>query len=139
VKRIIRLGLCTLTGTLLFTHLAADSLPPDATYRALLTLPFNATKAIDEAAKPAVLARQRALLGQRYDLSDRPMQGVMMSAGHKAVQAGVRVKLPGGVSWESLGSMSPENIKQHNLLPPGFYHCHTSSKHLAAKYFRTRR
>jgi cytochrome c peroxidase len=120
VKQILRLGLCTLIGALFFTHLSADSLPPDATYRPLPTLPFNAAKAIDEAAKPAILARQRALLSQRYDLSDRPMPGVMMSAGHKAVQAGVRVKLPGGVSWETLGSMSPEDIKQRNLLPPGF-------------------
>jgi cytochrome c peroxidase len=120
VKRILGLSLCTFTGVLFFNHLSADSLPPDASYRPLPTLPFNAAKAIDEAAKPAVLARQRALLSQRYDLSDRPMPGVMMSAGHKAVQAGVRVKLPGGVSWEDLGSMSPGDIKQRNLMPPGF-------------------
>jgi cytochrome c peroxidase len=120
VKRILGLSLCALAGALSFTHLSADSLPPDATYRPLPTLPFNAAKAIDEAARPAILARQRALLSQRYDLSDHPMPGVMMSAGRKAVQAGVRVKLPSGVSWEALGSMSSDDIKQRNLLPPGF-------------------
>jgi cytochrome c peroxidase len=120
VKRIIGLSLYTLTGVFFFTHLAADSLPPDATYRPLPTLPFNSVKALDEAAKPAILARQKALLNQRYDLSDRPLHGAMMSAGRKPVQAGVRVKLPSGVSWEALGAMSPEDIKQRNLLPPGF-------------------
>jgi hypothetical protein len=56
----------------------ADPLPPDATYRPLPTQPFAAVKAIDEADKPDVMQRQRQLLEQRYDLSDRPMQGVMM-------------------------------------------------------------
>ena len=47
------------------------------------------------AAKDGLLARQRALLEERYDLSDRPAEGITMSRG-KAVQAGVRVKLPTG-------------------------------------------
>jgi hypothetical protein len=34
----------------------------------------------------------------RYDLSDRAATGVMMSGGHKAVQQGIRVKLPAGLS-----------------------------------------
>jgi hypothetical protein len=38
---------------------------------------------------------QMALLGQRYDLSDRAAAGVTMSGG-KPIQDGVRVKLPGG-------------------------------------------
>src|SRR5258707_338823 len=44
------------------------------------------------AAKPAIMQRQRGLLEERYDLSDRPAAGVTMSRG-KTVQAGVRVKL----------------------------------------------
>ena len=51
---------------------------------------------MDEAQKPAVMQRQRALLEARYDLADRPMPGAMMSGGRKAVQGGVRVKLPDG-------------------------------------------
>jgi cytochrome c peroxidase len=98
----------------------ADSLPPDASYRPLPTLPFDTVKAIDEAAKPAVLARQKSLLNQRYDLSDRPMPGTMMSGGRKAVQAGVRVKLGSGVSWDQLASMTPDAIRQKSLLPAGF-------------------
>ena len=46
---------------------------------------LQATMARMKAAKPAVMRRQRDLLEQRYDLADRPVQGVTMSGG-KAVQ-----------------------------------------------------
>ena len=36
--------------------------------------------------------------------SDRPAPGVFMSGG-KAVQEGVRVRLPGGVSWDGLAAL----------------------------------
>lgn len=98
----------------------ADPLPADTTYRPLPTLPFSSVKANDEAQKPAVMARQRALLAQRYDLADRPIPGVTMSGGRKAVQGGVRVKLPPGVTWDGLAAMSPEEIRRRNLLPEGF-------------------
>ncbi len=97
-----------------------DPLPPDATYRPLPTLPFAAVRANDEAQKPQVMQRQEALLNQRYDLSDRPIPGVMMSGGRKPVQGGVRVKLPPGVTWESLAAMNPDEIRQRGLLPAGF-------------------
>ena len=50
-----------------------------------------------KAAKPEIMKRHMTLLEQRYDLSDRPAQGVKMSGG-KAVQQGVRVKLS-SFSW----------------------------------------
>jgi hypothetical protein len=70
--------------------------------------------------KPAFAERQKKLLAERYDLSDRPATGVTMSRG-KPVQAGVRVKLPGGLTWEQLAAMSPEEIKSKNQWPAGFY------------------
>jgi cytochrome c peroxidase len=42
-----------------------------------------------------------------------------MSRG-KAVQAGVRVKLPGGVTWEKLAEMTPDVIREKGLFPKGF-------------------
>jgi cytochrome c peroxidase len=99
---------------------AADSLPPDATYRPLPTVPFNTAKANDEAAKPQVMQRQQQLLSNRYDMADRPIPGVKMSGGRKAVQGGVRVRLPQGVTWEQLAAMSPDEVRNRNLLPPGF-------------------
>jgi cytochrome c peroxidase len=108
-------------GTLLVgLNAISDPLPPDTTYRPLPTRPLSAVKADDEAQKPAVMSRQSDLLNRRYDLADRPMPGVMMSGGRKAVQAGIRVKLPPGATWESLAEMSPAEIRERGLLPAGF-------------------
>lgn len=98
----------------------ADPLPPDASYRPLPTIPFDAVKANDEAEKPLVTQQQQDLLSQRYDLSDRPLAGVMMSGGRKPVQGGVRVKLPAGATWDSLAQLSPDDVRQRRLLPLGF-------------------
>jgi cytochrome c peroxidase len=69
--------------------------------------------------KPTFAKRQQDLLVARYDLADRAAPGVTMSGG-KAVQDGVRVKLPAGVTWDKLASMTPEQIKTQNLWPLGF-------------------
>jgi cytochrome c peroxidase len=69
--------------------------------------------------KDAIMRRQMQLLNERYDLSNRPARGVTMSGG-KAVQEGVRVKLPRGMSWEELAQMKPEEIRQRGLFPKGF-------------------
>src|SRR5438067_1590593 len=98
---------------------AADPLPPSATYRPLPTLPFDAVKANDEAEKPRVMQDQQTMLNQRYDLSNNPIPGVMMSGGRKPVQGGVRDKVPAGVSWDMLASTSPDEIRQRGLLPLG--------------------
>jgi cytochrome c peroxidase len=98
----------------------ADPLPADMTYRPLPTQPFSDVKRMDEAAKPKVMQRQRALLESRYDLANKPLPGVMMSGGRRAVQGGVRVKLPAGMTWDKLASMSPAEIREKNLLPEGF-------------------
>ncbi len=71
------------------------------------------------AAKPGIMKRHMALLEQRYDLSNRPAQGVKMSGG-KTVQQGVRVKLASGTTWDQLSKLSPEQIKERNLFPAGF-------------------
>src|SRR5262245_23455040 len=73
----------------------------------------------DTGEKDAVMSRQNALLEKRYDLRNDPSD-VQMSGKRKAVQKGVRVRLPSGATWERLGSMSPEQIKAQNLFPMGF-------------------
>src|SRR4051794_34447898 len=114
------LSFAALAGLALCGISDAADLPPDATYRPLPTLPFEAVKAQDEAAKPQIMERQQNLLASRYDLADRPIPGVMMSAGRRPVQGGVRVKLPQAVTWDQLGQMSPDEIRQRGLVPPGF-------------------
>lgn len=98
----------------------SDPLPPDTTYRPLPTLPLSAVRETDEAQKPHVMERQRALLAQRYDLADRPIPNITMSGGRKPVQEGVRVRLPDGETWESLAAKSPGDIREKGLLPGGF-------------------
>jgi cytochrome c peroxidase len=81
---------------------------------------FDAIEARMVAAKPEINQRQQTLLQERYDLSDRPAQGVTMSLG-KPVQEGVRAKLLAGPkSWEELAGMTPEEIRQKGLWPKGF-------------------
>ncbi len=73
----------------------------------------------DAAQKDEVLQQQKKLLEQRYDLRDEPAE-IKASGGRKAVQAGVRVKLPMGTTWQQLAEMTPEDIKAKNLFPMGF-------------------
>ena len=49
--------------------------------------PFAAIMAHDVAAKPGIEREHQAMLDERYDLSDRPAQGVTMERG-KPVQEG---------------------------------------------------
>ncbi|QSQ19617.1 cytochrome B6 [Pyxidicoccus parkwayensis] len=93
----------------------------DQTY----TIPIVATESFqtvmerDVRDKPGVMRKQQTLLESRYDLSNLPSK-VMMSGGRRAVQQGVRVKLPKGVTWEQLAAMKPEEIREKGLFPQGF-------------------
>ena len=80
---------------------------------------FETLKARMEAAKPDVMARQKKLLNERYDLSDRQAKGTTMTNG-KPLQEGVRVKLANGATWQQLGSITPDAIREKNLFPAGF-------------------
>lgn len=93
---------------------APTSFAPVATTR-----PFRDVYREMSANKSKVMRRQRQLLESRYDLSNRPVRGVTMSRG-KAVQGGVRVRLPRGVTWEQLGSMTRTQIAERGLFPEGF-------------------
>ncbi|MER9871236.1 cytochrome B6 [Mesorhizobium sp. M0136] len=121
MRRVWNAGVpCALVVVAASLSALSDPLPPDLTYRPLPARPFSAVKADDEAEKPRVMARQKALLDARYDLSDRPMPGVKMSGGTKPVQEGVRVKLAKDQTWQGLAEMSPGEIRDRDLLPDGF-------------------
>jgi cytochrome c peroxidase len=94
--------------------------PTGPIYMPVVEQDFATVRARDQAAKPEVMQRQRTLLDARYDLSDRPAAGVMMSGGRKAVQQEVRVKLPAGLTWEQLAAMSGDDIRAKELFPQGF-------------------
>jgi cytochrome c peroxidase len=80
---------------------------------------FETVRMRMEKAKPAVQKAHADLLGQRYDLADRPAEGTTMSRG-KRLQSGPRAKLPAGTNWQKLASMSPEEIKANGLFPKGY-------------------
>jgi len=80
---------------------------------------FSTIHARMSSAKPAIMKRQMDLLSERYDLSNRPASGVIMDR-TKPVQEGVRVKLPSGVTWAQLTSMSVDEIRNKNHFPGGF-------------------
>jgi len=84
-----------------------------------ITEDFPTTMHRMQAAKPAIEKRQQDVLEQRYDLGNHPANGVTMSGG-KVIQEGVRVKLPAGVTWESLAGMTPEQVRAEGVFPAGF-------------------
>src|SRR5690606_14715011 len=131
VLRRTRLGVCVATVVAACAASAqqpAQDDPPEAqpargatSYMPVaLERPFQEIYEEFSARKEEVMERARNLLEQRYDLSDRPVQGVTMTRG-KPVQGGVRVRLPEGVSsWEELAAMPRSEIAARNLFPEGF-------------------
>jgi cytochrome c peroxidase len=69
--------------------------------------------------KAAVMRRHQQLLESRYDLSNKAAPGARMTRG-KAVQSGVRVKLPARRTWAELAAMTPDQIREGDLWPAGF-------------------
>jgi cytochrome c peroxidase len=133
-----RFGIVALIGLILtFVHADAQQQPPPNPYlignegfnkgpRGLTSYQptaidqsFAAIMAHDVAAKPAIEREHQAMLDERYDLSDHPAQGITMERG-KPLQEGVRVKLPSGMTWEQLATMSPDDIRERGLWPKGF-------------------
>jgi cytochrome c peroxidase len=80
---------------------------------------LKTTTARMKADKAKVTRRQQELLNERYDLANRPARGVTMTRG-KPVQEGVRAKLASGTTWEQLGGMTPEQIRDQGAWPKGF-------------------
>jgi cytochrome c peroxidase len=125
---LLRFGRSTLASAALFlpfTLAAQDrpaEKPADAPSSYTPVVPketFDATMKRMSAAKDGVNKRHQNLLNERYDLSDRPVQGVTMAKG-KPIQGGVRAKLPSGVTWERLGQMTPDQIRGQDAFPAGF-------------------
>lgn len=96
-----------------------DSKAPSSYAPVVIKDSFEEVMARMKAARPDVIQRQMGLLEQRYDLRNQSAPGVTMSRG-KAVQTGVRAKLPPGITWLKLASMSPEEIRRKGLFPKGF-------------------
>jgi cytochrome c peroxidase len=80
---------------------------------------FQGMMAKDKADKDAVMARQKKLLEDRYDLTPRADQKVTMTRG-KPVPVGPTARLPEEVTWDKLAAMSPAEVKEKEWFPKGY-------------------
>jgi cytochrome c peroxidase len=80
---------------------------------------FQDMMAKDKANKDEVMARQRKLLEERYDLTSHVDESCRMTRG-KPVSVGPTARLPEGTTWEQLASMSPDEIRDKALFPKGY-------------------
>lgn len=110
----------TIFITLGIIYAQGPSKKPSSYSPVVITEDFATIMSRMKAAKPEVMKKHMDLLSERYDLSNRPARGVTMSRG-KPIQEGVRVKLPKGMTWQTLASMTPEEIREKNLFPAGFF------------------
>ncbi len=81
----------------------------------MITKSFEAVREMDVAEKAEVMSKHMAMLNERFDLSGKTDPAAKMSGG-KPLPVGPTAKI-GDLSWESLGAMSPEEIKQKGVFP----------------------
>ena len=92
----------------------------DATsFSPTIEAPLAQVMAKMRAEKPGLERRHRALLEARHDLRDMRDKATMSRG--KPLQAGVRVRLAGGMTWERLAAMSPDAIRDQDAWPAGFF------------------
>jgi len=78
--------------------------------------PFDVVRARDKANKAGVMAAHQRLLEERYNLSRHVDENVRMTRG-KPIPVGPTARLKNGVTWEQLGRMSPDEIRDKGLFP----------------------
>ncbi len=106
------------------THGQAPPPPPTSSYDQVSPVllgqkSFQDMMAEDKTAKPATMERQLTLLEARYNLASQPHDEIKMTRG-KPIQAGPAVKLPQDMTWDELAKLSPEEIRERGIFPPGF-------------------
>lgn len=73
----------------------------------------------DQADKDKIMTRQKKLLEERYDLSEKVDKKVKMSRG-KPIPVGPATRLPEDMTWAKLAEMTPAEIKEKGVFPKGF-------------------
>src|SRR5918995_1144903 len=108
--------LLSVTAALLVTNAARAQQQRPSSFTPVIEEPFDVVRARDIAAKPRVMAAHQRLLEERYDLSRRVDESVRMTRG-KPIPVGPTAKLKGGMTWDQLGRMTPEAIRERDLFP----------------------
>ena len=89
---------------------------PPSSFTPVVEEPFDVVLKRDKANRARVMAAARKLLEDRYDLTRRVDPNVKMTRG-KPIPVGPTARLGRGVTWEQLGNMSPEEIRDRDLFP----------------------
>jgi cytochrome c peroxidase len=119
-RRIKLILLACIALALIFSVSAQETQKKDSSFAPVdIKESFATILARMKAAKGGVMQRQMALLNERYDLTKRVTDEVKMSRG-KPIPVGPAAKLAGGLTWESLGAMSPAEIREKGVFPKGF-------------------
>ena len=111
--------LAVTASLLVATNAGAQDRPkpaPPSSFMPVIEEPFDVVLKRDKANKPRVMAAAKQLLEERYDLTRRVDTNTKMTRG-KPVPVGPTARLKGGVTWEQLGRMSPDEIREKNLFP----------------------
>lgn len=96
-----------------------EAVDENQTYAPVVVPPFDEVYNQDVEERDEVVAKQKELLAERYDLSDKASD-LWMSGKRKKVQEGVRVKPPEVADWQELSEMTPDEIREQGLWPKGF-------------------
>src|SRR5258705_4008427 len=109
--------LLTATAVVVITQgTSAQQQQRPSSYMPVIEEPFEVVRTRDKAAKAGVMAAHQRLLDERYDLTRRVDESVRMTRG-KPIPLGPTARLKNGVTWEQLGRMSPEEIKDKGIFP----------------------
>src|SRR2546425_688776 len=90
--------------------------PKPSSYSSVIEEPFDVVRTRDKAARASVTAAHQNLLEERYDLTRHVDESVHMTRG-KPIPVGPTARLKNGVTWEQLGPMSPEEIREREVFP----------------------
>jgi cytochrome c peroxidase len=120
----LAVGLVTISAVMLFSPRVGaqngtagqQSEQPQSSFSPTLEEPFAVVLARDKAAKARVMAEHQKLLESRYDLSRRVDPNSTMTRG-KPIPIGPTARLARDVTWEQLGKMSPQEIREKGLFP----------------------
>jgi cytochrome c peroxidase len=119
-RRIKLIILGCLAAIFIFSVSAQEPQQRDSSFSpVVIKEPFATIMSRMKAAKAGVMSRQIALLNERYDISKRVSNDVKMTRG-KPIPIGPTAKLAGGLTWETMGAMSPEEIREKGVFPKGY-------------------
>ena len=109
-------GLALASIFLMVESSRAQQQKPPSSFTPVIEEPFEVVRARDKAAKSRVMSAAMRLLEERYDLRRRVDESVRMTRG-KPIPLGPTARLKSGMTWEQLGRMSPEEIRDKGLFP----------------------